>query len=163
MTKDGKYIIGLDFNGTCVSYNYPHSIGNDIGSVLILKKLLANGHKFVLMTGFYAYDVNIEIRKRFNEMLQRFSDNGIEYIGINHNPNISYVSDKICCDLYIDDHCLGIPLKYDKTLSDRPYVDWEKTELLLIKMGLIAQQERQQETLLPNEFLVRCYEDNQLC
>ena len=138
MTQDGKYIIGLDFNGTCVSYNYPHSIGNDIGSVPILKKLLANGHKFVLMTGIYAYDVNPEIRKRFNEMLQWFDDNGIEYIGINHNPNISYVSDKICCDLYIDDHCLGIPLKYDKTLSDRPFVDWEKTELLLIKMGLIA-------------------------
>ena len=110
MTQDGKYIIGLDFNGTCVSYNYPHSIGNDIGSVPILKKLLANGHKFVLMTGIYAYDVNPEIRKRFNEMLQWFDDNGIEYIGINHNPNISYVSDKICCDLYIDDHCLGIPL-----------------------------------------------------
>ena len=27
MTQDGKFVIGLDFNGTCVSYNYPHSIG----------------------------------------------------------------------------------------------------------------------------------------
>ena len=89
------------------------------------------------MTGIYAYDVNPEIRKRFEEMVQWFISNEIEFIGINYNPEISYVSDKICCDLYIDDHCLGIPLKCDKALSDRPFVDWEKTELMLIEMGLI--------------------------
>jgi hypothetical protein len=37
----------------------------------------------------------------------------------------------------IDDSALGCPLKYDTSLSSRPFVDWEKVEQLLIEQKII--------------------------
>jgi hypothetical protein len=36
--------INIDFDGTCVTHDFP--IGTDIGST-VLKKLVANGHKLI--------------------------------------------------------------------------------------------------------------------
>ena len=46
-----KLVIAVDFNGTCVTYCYPEGTGEDIGAVPVLKRLLAEGHQLVLMTG----------------------------------------------------------------------------------------------------------------
>lgn len=42
-------IIAVDFDGTCVKHRYPY-VGEDIGAVPILKKLVENGHKIILLT-----------------------------------------------------------------------------------------------------------------
>ena len=39
----------IDFDGTCVAHDFPR-IGKDIGSVKILKKLIAAGHHLILFT-----------------------------------------------------------------------------------------------------------------
>ena len=42
-------IIGIDFDGTCVTHEFPR-IGKDIGAVPVLKELIANGHDLILFT-----------------------------------------------------------------------------------------------------------------
>ena len=39
-------IIALDFDGTCVTHEYPN-VGKDIGAVDILRALVAKGHKIM--------------------------------------------------------------------------------------------------------------------
>ena len=39
--------IAVDFDGTCVTHAYPE-IGNDIGAVPILKRIVERGHKLIL-------------------------------------------------------------------------------------------------------------------
>ena len=41
--------IGIDFDGTCVTHEYP-KIGKDIGAVPVLKELVEKGHKLILNT-----------------------------------------------------------------------------------------------------------------
>lgn len=38
--------IGIDFDGTCVTHEYP-KIGKDIGAVPVLKELVEKGHKLI--------------------------------------------------------------------------------------------------------------------
>jgi len=42
-------IIAVDFDGTCVAYDFPN-IGQDIGAVPVLEELVAAGHKLILWT-----------------------------------------------------------------------------------------------------------------
>jgi hypothetical protein len=42
-------IICIDFDGTCVTHEYPE-IGKDIGAVPVLKKLIENDHGLILYT-----------------------------------------------------------------------------------------------------------------
>lgn len=39
-------IIAIDFDGTCVTHDYPR-IGKDIGAVPVLKKIVENGHRLL--------------------------------------------------------------------------------------------------------------------
>ena len=123
-------VIGLDFNGTLMSSDYPYSIGKDIGAVPVLKRLLAKGHESVLMTSVSPNEVG-PARQRFAEMLAWFVENGIPYIGINENPRCDAITAKPRLDLIIDDHALGVPLKIDETISNRAFVDWERVEKML--------------------------------
>lgn len=123
-------VIGLDFNGTLMSYDYPYSIGKDIGAVPVLKRLLAKGHEFVLMTSVSPNEVG-PARQRFAETLAWFVENGIPYIGVNENPRCDAITAKPRLDLIIDDHALGIPLKIDETISNRAFVDWQRVEQML--------------------------------
>ena len=41
--------IAIDFDGTCVTHEYPE-IGRDLGATTTLKTLVDNGHKLVLLT-----------------------------------------------------------------------------------------------------------------
>jgi len=40
--------------------------------------------------------------------------------------------------LYVDDAALGCPLKFDATLSSKPFVDWQQAEQMLKEMGAIV-------------------------
>lgn len=123
-------VIAIDFDGTCVSYNFP-KIGKNINSVPVLKKLIENGHKLILFT--------MRSENFLDEAVEWFRQNEIPLYGIQINPTQRKwtKSTKCYAELYIDDSALGCPLTTNNDLSERPFVDWEKIELILINKGLI--------------------------
>ncbi len=113
--------IAVDFDGTCVTHEYPN-IGKDIGAVPVLKKLTDSGHKIILNT--------MRSGKELAAAIKWFIDNDIPLFGANENPTQKSwtTSPKVHAHIYIDDAALGCPLKNDPSISDRPYVDWEKVK-----------------------------------
>ena len=116
--------IAIDFDGTCVTHDYPR-IGKDINAIDVLKKLVVNGHKLILNT--------MRSGKELDEAVNWFKENNIELFGINENPTQKRWTDspKVYAHMYIDDAALGCPLKLDLSLSNRPFVDWEVVSRLL--------------------------------
>jgi hypothetical protein len=123
-------LIGIDFDGTCVTHEYPR-VGKDIGAVPVLKKIVEAGHTLVLntMRGNPETDLGAAIKW--------FSDNGIRLHCINCAPGQKdwTASPKVYAHVYIDDAALGCPLIYDEPY--RPYVDWARVESMLIEMGIL--------------------------
>lgn len=113
-------IIAVDFDGTCVTHEFP-AMGRDIGAQAVLKKLTDAGHQLILWT------------MRSGDYLQQaiawFEQNGIPLFGVNNNPEQSSwtVSPKAYAHLYIDDAALGAPLTRSAAL-DRPHIDWVNVE-----------------------------------
>lgn len=128
-------IIAIDFDGTCVTHEYPQ-IGRDIGAVPILKKLIENKHSLLLWT--------MRSGKELQDAVRWFSYNEIPLYSINCNPTQKSwtESPKAYAQLYIDDAALGIPLVNQKftgsNLLERSYVDWIKVEELLKQKGIIV-------------------------
>lgn len=121
-------VIAIDFDGTCVTHEYPH-IGKNIGSVPVLQTLVENGHKLILNTmrsGQYLQDA-----------VDWFQQNNITLYGINENPKQKEwtASPKVYANLYIDDAALGIPLIH--LHKERPFVDWVKVALDLDYKGCL--------------------------
>ena len=134
-----KLVIAVDFNGTCVTYCYPEGTGEDIGAVPVLKRLIAEGHSLVLTTGIERegeFELPI-VKDRWDDMLKWVEDNGLTFVGINRNPLEKYRSKKLTADIYIDDHCLGIPTIFDPERSNGPFVDWDKCEQILEMMNVL--------------------------
>lgn len=121
--------IAIDFDGTCTTHDYPN-IGKDIGAVKVLQKL-AEEHQLILYT--------MRSDDKLMEAVDWFIDNKIPLYAIQTNPtqNQWTKSPKCYAQLYIDDAALGCPLKFDKKLSDRLFVDWNVVELMLIESGII--------------------------
>lgn len=120
----------LDFDGTCVAWQYP-GVGPEIGAVPTLKELIKNGHRLILFTVRSNHDGGVI------EALEWFKKNDIELYGIQRRPEQHRwgSSPKPFADLIIDDTALGIPLKFDESLSERPFVDWDMVRLLLREKG----------------------------
>ena len=140
--------INIDFDGTCVTHNYPR-IGSDIGSIPVLKKLVANGHRLILFTmrsnkPFIMFNGTVDYNG-LNDAIDWFKKNDIPLYGIQTNPTQKdwTESPKSYGELMIDDSALGCPTKVDKKKSQRPFVDWEKVEELLIEKGLIEKDDNQ--------------------
>ena len=114
--------IAIDFDGTCVTHEYP-DIGKDIGAVPVLKKLAEAGDKIILNTMRYG--------KELQDAVNWFKQNDIPLYGINEDPGQKNwtQSPKVFANLYIDDAALGCPLRYPD--EGKPYVDWEHIESLL--------------------------------
>lgn len=139
-------IICVDFDGTCVSHEFP-KVGKDIGSVPVLKALVAAGHKLVLFT--MRGDLKFVESKDpgilnvaadyLGAAVKWFEDNNIPLWGINVNPEQSSWtnSPKAYGQLYIDDAALGCPLWSDPLISERPFVDWEMVEFELWRLGVL--------------------------
>jgi predicted kinase len=123
-------IIAIDFDGTCVTHEYP-KMGRDIGAVPVLKRLVEAGHHLILYT--------MRDGKELDSAIDWFTKNEIALLGVNENPDQKKwtESPKIYANFYIDDAALGIPLvqEFDK----RPYVDWVKTKSLLINANILDQ------------------------
>jgi len=122
-------IIAVDFDGTCVTHEYP-KIGKEIGAAPVLKWLTDNGHKIILHTMRGKLDNG---KGDLDDALWWFKEHDIPLFGVNENPTqISWTqSPKPYAQLYIDDAALGCPLMLNPALSDRPFVNWAriKTEL----------------------------------
>jgi hypothetical protein len=129
--------IAIDFDGTCVTHEFP-KVGKDIGAVPVLKKIIGAGHRIILYTmrAKPMKDGDIDTEK---DAIDWFKSNGIPLYGVNNNSGQSNwtKSKKIHADLYIDDASLGAPLKTDESISQRPYYDWELAEKLLKDRGVI--------------------------
>lgn len=122
-------VIAVDFDGTCVSHEYP-GIGKDIGAESVLKKIVDSRHKIILYT--------MRSGEYLDEALVWFDKRGIQLYGINTNPTQrSWTKSPKCyAQLYIDDAALGCPLIYPE--NAREYADWNKIEEMLIDKGVIV-------------------------
>ncbi len=122
--------IAIDFDGTCVTHDYPR-IGKEIGATEVLKRLVEAGHKLILNT--------MRSDKELQDAVNWFKKNGIELYGVNENPAQKRWtnSPKVYAHMYIDDAALGCPLINAPELSNRPFVDWDSIDLQLIQMGII--------------------------
>jgi hypothetical protein len=121
-------IIAIDFDGTCVTHEYPLR-GKNIGAEEVLKKLQNNGHKLILWT--------MRDKEFLIDAESWFYENGLELYGIQRNPTQDQwtSSPKAYAQLYIDDAALGCPLLYP--VVGRPHVDWQEVEKLLKQNGII--------------------------
>ena len=134
-------IIAVDFDGTCVKFNFPE-VGEDIGAAPVLKELIAHGHKIILWTvrdnktspAWGSPSGENKARNYLDEAVQWFKDNDIKLWGINKNPSQATwsTSPKVHADIYIDDMAIGCPLVHKGV---RPYVDWRKVRYLLVDRG----------------------------
>ena len=146
-------VIAVDFDGTCVKHEYP-KVGDDIGAVPVLKRLVREGHKLILWT--MRCDSGFESGKFFSgltDAINWFKDNGIELYGIQRNPTQDHwtKSPKCYAELYIDDAALGCPLTIDVEMVGyeelrpigRPYVDWVKVEQMLEQKGILKEKDEE--------------------
>ena len=129
MERVNKMEICVDFDGTCVTHEYPN-VGEDIGAQDVLRLLSASGVKLILFT--------MRSGEELNHAVQWFKANNIELYGINENPTQKNwtKSPKAYGQIYIDDAALGCPLKFPLN-GKRPYVDWFKVKRLLQNGGII--------------------------
>ena len=130
--------IVLDFDGTVVKHRYP-TVGEDIGAVPVLKRLVANGHKLLLST-MRSHDSNGE--DTLQPAIDWFAERGIPLYGINENPSQKEwtSSPKVYGNLYIDDAALGAPLKADDSDAP-PFIDWGIAAIHLFYHGLLTDKD----------------------
>lgn len=139
-------IIAVDFDGTCVSHEFP-AVGVEIGAAPVLKALTNAGARLILFT--MRSDVKepkSEERGIVNqagdyltEAVNWFKKHEIPLYGINRNPTQdSWTSSpKAYAQMYIDDAALGVPLKFDENVSSRPFVDWATVRRILENAKII--------------------------
>lgn len=138
-------IIIIDFDGTCVTHDFPH-IGKDIGAAPVLKKLVDAGHQLILFTmrcnhTFHPSsdqpDIIAKKGNYLNDAIGWFEENDIDLYGIQTNPSQKTwtSSPKAYGHLIIDDTALGCPLIYGQ--HERPFVNWEEVERMLIQKRIL--------------------------
>jgi len=131
-------IIAIDFDGTCVTHEYP-KVGKDIGAVPVLKALVEAGHALILYT--------MRSGQTLNDAADWFRRNGIGLTAVNVNPFQSTWSSspKVYAQLYIDDAGFGAPLVLPDG-EQRPHIDWALAENWLRLAGYLPQvKEAKQE------------------
>ena len=131
------FCIVLDFDGTVVKHAYP-KVGDNIGAVPVLKRLVNNGCQLVLST---MRSHNSEGVDTLQPALDWFAKHGIPLYGVNENPTQKVWTDspKAYGNLYIDDGALGAPLKADE--DGLAYIDWNKVAVLMYYMGLLTEND----------------------
>lgn len=158
MAQYGYYIV-LDFDGTVVKHRYP-AVGEDIGAVPILRKLVANGHHILLNT---MRSHNSEGVDTLQPAIDWFAERNIPLFGINENPTQKEwtSSPKVYGNIYIDDGALGAPLKTDDkphpTLGkSAPFIDWSAVAILLYYHGCLSHKDiidMVREGIISNDFI----------
>lgn len=131
--------IAIDFDGTVVTHEYPN-IGKNIGAIPVLKRLVREGHDLILFT--------MRSGDKLLDAVQWFKDNDIKLAGVQYNPTQGKwtTSNKCYAALYIDDAALGAPLVYEEAICDRPFIDWNKVELIMEEIGYLTEDSLQPES-----------------
>ena len=148
-------IIAVDFDGTCVTHDFPN-VGKNIGAEIVLRKLSDKGHKIILYTMRSHPSEKTEKAETSgmipatNDCLQDaidwFEKYNIPLYGVNNNPSQHSWTDspKVYANMYIDDAALGIPLvyndmsfMYDSSMM-RPYVSWVRVSEMLWRAGILS-------------------------
>lgn len=93
-----KKIIGIDFDGTCVTDLYPY-VGDNIGAASVLREL---GDKNLLIL------YTVRDGKYLQDAVDWFRYNHINLYSVNYNPEPVSSSPKLYCDYYIDNHLYHI-------------------------------------------------------
>lgn len=147
MVMGRSLIIAVDFDGTCVSHDFP-AIGKEIGAPPVLRAIAASGHRLVLFTMRSDVDNPIttdpdivaESGDYLSQAVEWFKAHDIPLFGINKNPeqHTWTSSPKAYANMYIDDLALGVPLKMDSNISDGPFVDWAAVRRMLENAGIIT-------------------------
>lgn len=139
-------IIAVDFDGTCVTHEFPE-VGKEIGAAKVLKKLTNAGHKLILNTmrsdSKEVVSDDPAIHSEPGEYLKAaeswFQKNNIPLYAVHTNPSQhNWTSSPKCyAELYIDDAALGCPLTYNTAKCARPYVNWVKVEQYLYEQKIL--------------------------
>lgn len=135
-------IIAIDFDGTLVRHDYP-DIGTEVPAAFgVLKLLQEYGHKLILHT--MRSDGPEKDRRVLSEAVEFCRDKGIEFWGVNENPDQHTWtnSPKPYANIYIDDAALGCPLVHPVD-GGRPYVDWVAVASRLALDGILEPTEVQ--------------------
>ena len=116
-------VIAVDFDGTCVTHDYP-AIGTPIGAERVLRRIIAEGGQLILWT--------MRSGDSLRAAVDWFDTREIPLFGIQNNPTQLRWTDspKAHANHYIDDAALGCPLK-ESPYGGRPFVDWDKVEGLI--------------------------------
>ena len=126
-------VIAVDFDGTCVTHEYPN-VGREIGAVRVLKRMVGAGAKLILWTmrSDGCTDRHGNPTDPLTDAVRWFEKHGIPLYGIQRNPTQDRwtTSPKAEANVYIDDAALGCPLKAGLR-GERPYVDWDAVEAIL--------------------------------
>lgn len=122
MKKFTNIPIAIDFDGTCVTHEYP-CVGCDIGAEPVLRRIAEEGGQLILWT--------MRSGSHLQDAINWFAERDLPLYGIQRNPTQHTWTDSPKCyaKIYIDDAALGCPLIYKK--NSRPYVDWKAVEHLL--------------------------------
>jgi len=121
INKENMAIIGIDFDGTCVTDLFPY-VGDNIGAASVLREL-ADKNLLILYT--------VRDGKYLQDAVDWFKYNHINLYSVNYNPEPVSSSPKLYCDYHIDDRNIGTPL------TDKGYVDWNKMLVLLRQKNLL--------------------------
>jgi hypothetical protein len=134
MDNNNRLLIAIDFDGTCVTHEYP-KVGKEIGAVPVLRKIIEAGHTLVLNT------MRGNIKGDLGEAIYWFTKHSLSMYCINKSPSQEEWTDspKVYAHIYIDDAALGCPLCYNLDYSSRPFVDWSEVNKILVKQGIIKQ------------------------
>ena len=130
------YSIVLDFDGTVVKHRQP-AVGEDIGAVPVLQKLVKNGHRLLMST---MRSHNSEGVDTLQPAIDWFKEHDIPLYGINENPSQKTwtSSPKVYGNIYIDDAALGAPLKKDDSDAP-PFIDWGLASIHLFYHGCLTE------------------------
>lgn len=130
MSKDSRWTIAIDFDGTCVEHDYP-AVGMDVeGAVDTLRALNKRGHRLILYT--------MRSGEKLETALKWFKERKITLWAVNCNPEQREwtESPKVFADLYIDDSALGCPIMFIDGVR-RPVVKWAKVRTQLELDGVL--------------------------
>ena len=125
-------ILAIDFDGTCVTHEYPE-VGRDIGAVPVLRDAVEAGAKLILWT--MRSDGREDGSNPLEDAVRWFANHNLPLYGVNRNPtqHTWTASPKAYAHVFIDDAGLGCPLITPSIWEseERPYVDWTAVRRLL--------------------------------
>lgn len=148
-------VFNIDFDGTCVTHSFPE-IGNEIGSVPVLRTLVKNGHDLILFTMRCDSQQDTILKNEYKiypgdfltEAVSWFEFNNLPLYGIQSNPaqHTWTTSPKSWAHYMIDDSAIGCPLKYIPEISNRTFVDWIKITDFLYNLKVFNTAEKENLT-----------------